>query len=157
MSAGPTVSRGRLSTATKKAIERRQKLSIPVSQAHKSPVKLAKPVSIQERLKLPQDRSTGREGARVCPVGHSKRTIQTPRPTNVAVQDKIKARQAKTAVHSRGSGQGNCLDSPTPLSGQASKLGQTRSGQQKPSTGRYRPQRQPLVMPVQGRSAKKKH
>lgn len=142
---GKAVSRGRLSLATQKAIERRQKSSatISVSQPCKQ---LHKPASLRDRSKLQQDRP-GR-GPRLDPVPQSKVPSQTLRPANV--QDKIKAKQTKTTVPLRVSGQ----NAPHNRASQLGRDSNVKSGQQR-QVGHHRPRTQPLTTHLPERTTKK--
>ena len=156
---GSGSSRGRLSTATQKAIERRQQKStassIPVCKTGKLPGTLVKPVSVQDRTKLQQDKPMGREGTRVRPVGQATgQRGAASRTAHPAVQDKLKPRKIKT-VPSRVSGQGNPQDKWKPLSGQPTpKSGQTKSGRDR-LAGHQRQQTQQLRKPAQDKSTAK--
>lgn len=147
---GKAVSQGRLSLATQKAIERRQKSSatVSVSQPRKQ---LHKPASLRDRSKLQQDRPGS--GPRLDPAPHSKVPSQTLRPANVAVQDKIKARQTKTAVPLRVSGRSAPRDRASQL-GRDTKLGHVKSGQQR-QVGHHRPRTQPLATHLPEKTSKK--
>lgn len=138
--------------ATLKAIERRQKSSATISVTQPSK-QLHKLVPLGDRSKLQQERS-GRESApRLHPVPHSKVPSKTLHPANVAVQDKIKAREAKTAVPLRVLGR-TTHHNRTAQSGQGSKLGQTKSGQQR-QVGHHRPRTQPLATHLPEKKTKK--
>lgn len=127
--------KGRLSTATQRAIERRQKSSPTSLKSTQTRLLTAQTRLIQDKVETTnvlKDSSCGNTSrtSRLRPIGQGIKTIQTP-SRSVAVQEKVKVQKGPKMAGNRMSGQDSKsrqVKSGQVTSGQA-KLKQATSGQ----------------------------